>query len=214
MKKVWYIVKPGLTRVTVAALVEKGNNSVTMMTANPAFLAPNPLPNPTLVAVTTACDKLASAQAAYEFNKGKVEKEARDMAYEELKVIYRELGHYVQLASKGERDIILSAGFDTVKSPTPPIVPTVPRDVSAESTRVHGQVEVRWKASKGHRLYKVYQTEGDPTLETGWSLIAETGKVRLIVNDLTRFKTYSFRVVAIGAAGVSIPSEAASATAA
>lgn len=214
MKKVWYIVKPGLTRVTAAALVDKGRNCVTMMTANPAFLAPNPLPNPTLAAVTAACDKLDNAIQAYDFNRGKVEKEARDVAYEELKVIIRDLGNYVQLASKGEKDVILSGGFDVVKSPAPPSVPTVPGDVRADATKVTGQVEVRWKASKGHRLYKLFMTSGDPTQETGWELIAETGKVRYIVNGLTRFKTYSFRLVAVGAAGVSIPSEAASATAA
>lgn len=215
MKKVWYIVKPGFSRITAAALVSKGRNSVTLMTANPAFLAPNPAPtNPTLAQVTAACDKLEAAMDAYDFNRGKLEKEARDVAFEELKVVYRDLGGYVQMASKGEKDVIISAGFDTVKSPTPPIIPTVPGNVRAEATKVLGQIEVRFGASKGHRLYKVYMTTGDPTLETGWELIAETGKVSLLVNGLTRFKTYSFRVVAVGAAGMSIPSDAASATAA
>ncbi len=214
MKKVWYIVKPGLTRVTAKALVGKGRNSVTMMTGNPAFLAPNPLPNPTLAEVTAACDTLDAAIDAYDFNRGKLEKEARDLAYEELRVIYRDLGGYVQLASKGEKELIMSAGFETVKSPTPPSIPSVPGNVRAEATKVQGQVEVRFGASKGHRMYKLYMTTGDPTLDTGWELIAETGKVRYIVNGLTRFKTYSFRVVAVGAAGLSIPSDAASATAA
>ena len=214
MKKVWYIVKPGFSRMTAFLLVSKGRNSVTMMATNPAFLAPNPLPNPTLATVTAACDKLEAAMDAYDFNRGKVEKEARDLAYEELKVIYRDLGGYVQLASKGEKDVITGAGFETVKSPTPPVIPSVPGNVRAEATKVHGQIEVRFGASKGHRLYKIYMTIGDPTLETGWELIAETGKVRHIVNGLDRFKTYSFRVVAVGAAGMSIPSDAASATAA
>lgn len=216
MKKVWYIVKPGFSRVTAAALVSKGRNSVTMMTGNPAFLAPNPVPtNPTLAEVTAGCDKLEAAMDAYDFNRGKLEKEARDVAFNELKVLYRDLGGYVQMASKGEKDLILSAGFETVKSPTAPFIPTVPGNVRAEATKVQGQVEVRFGASKGHRLYKVYQTTGDPSaFDTAWDLIAETGKTRLIVNGLTRFKTYSFRVVAVGAAGMSIPSDAASATAA
>jgi hypothetical protein len=215
MKKVWYIVKPGFSRVTAAALVSKGRNSVTMMTANPAFLAPNPVPsNPTLAQVTAGCDKLEAAMDAYDFNRGKLEKEARDVAFNELKVLYRDLGGYVQMASKGEKDLIVSAGFETVKTPTAPFIPTVPGNVRAEATKVIGQIEVRFGASKGHRLYKVYMTTGDPTLETGWELIAETGKTRLIVNGLTRFKSYSFRVVAVGAAGMSIPSDAASAVAA
>jgi hypothetical protein len=214
MKKVWYIIKPGLSRVTATALVEKGRNHVTMMTGNAAFLAPNPVPNPSLATLTAACDKLDTANQAYAFNRGKVEKEARDLAYEELKVIIREMSGYVQLASKGEKDIILSAGFDTVKAPTSAGIPSVPADVRADATKVHGQIEVRWGASKGHRLYKLYQTDGDPTQEAGWVLIAETGKVRHIVDGLARFKTYSFRVVAVGSVGISIPSDAASATAA
>lgn len=127
---------------------------------------------------------------------------------------YRDLGGYVQLASKGEKDLILSAGFDTVKSPTPPVIPAVPGNVRAEATKVQGQIEVRWGASKGHRLYKLFMTKGDPTLETGWELLTETGKVRFVVDKLERFTTYSFRVVAVGAAGMSVPSDAASATAA
>lgn len=51
-------------------------------------------------------------------------------------------------------------------------------------------------------------------MEAGWELLLETGKVRQLVSGLNRFKTYSFRIVAVGAAGVSIPSDAASATAA
>ena len=101
-----------------------------------------------------------------------------------------------------------------MKSPTPPFIPTVPGNVRAEATKVMGQIEVRFGASKGHRFYKIYITIGYPALETGWELIAETGKVRYFVNGLTRFKTYSFRVVAVGAGGLSIPSDAASATAA
>lgn len=129
-------------------------------------------------------------------------------------MVYRDLGGYVQLASKGEKDLILSAGFDTVKSPTPPVIRAVPGTVRAEATKVQGQIEVRWGASKGHRLYKLFMTKGDPTLETGWELLTETGKVRFVVDKLERFTTYSFRVVAVGAASMSVPSDAGSATAA
>lgn len=215
MKKVWYIVKPGLTRVTAVILVEKGRNCVVMMKANPHFLAPNPLPNPTLAELSAACDKLDLANQAYSFNKGKLERDARDMAFEELKITMREVANYVQLASGGDKDIILSAGLDVVKSPSLPIViPATPGDVRAEATRAQRQIEVRWGASKGHRLYRLYMTEGDPTSETGWEVVAETGKVRHLVTGLERFKTYSFRVIAVGSQGSSIPSDAASATAA
>lgn len=214
MQKIWYFVKLGLARITPADLVLKVRNCVSMMTGNPAFAAPNPLPDPTLAEVTAAIDTLDTAEQAYAFNRGKVEKEARDTAFRAAKEIFHLLGGYVQLASGGNKEIILSAGLDVERNPTAAGVPTAPNNVRAEATKVFGQIIVRWGASKGRRVYKVYQTEGDPSLETGWELIASTGKVRLVVDGLDRFKTYSYRVVAEGVAGLSIPSDAATATAA
>lgn len=214
MKKIWYFVKLGITRITPSGLVTKVRNCVSMMTANPAFAAPNPLPDPTLAEVTAAIDKLDTAEQAYAFNRGKLEKDARDLAFQEAKEIFHLLGGYVQLASGGDKEIILSAGLDVERNPTAAGVPPAPGNVRAVATQVLGQIIVRWGASKGRRIYKVYQTEGDPSLETGWELIAQTGKVRLVVDGLDRFKTYSFRVVAEGVAGLSIPSDAATATAA
>lgn len=210
MKKVVYIVKPGFTRVTFKALVGKARNSVTMMTGNPAFATPNP----SLASVTAATDKLVAADDTYTFTRSKLAKEDRDLAFADLKNLYRDLGAYVQVASEGNKDVILSAGFDVVRRPEPPVLPEAPLKVLAKATIYHGELEVRWGASKGRRLYKLYQTEGDPSLETGWELIAETGKNRMLVKGLERFKTYSFRVVAVGAAGESPASDAASATAA
>lgn len=215
MKKVWYIVRLGITRVTATALVEKGRNMVTMMTANPAFMAPNPLPDPTLAEFTAALDKLDKAAQVYAFNRGKVEKEARDVAYAEMKNLFHYMGGYVQMASQGVKDVIISAGLDVTASPSAPALPTVPGDVRAEATKARKQILVRWNASKGHRLYRVFQTEGDPSKDdTVWEVIAETGKNRLLVDALESFKTYSYRIVAVGSLGNSIPSDAASAIAA
>ena len=210
MKKVVYIVKPGLTRVTFKALVGKARNSVKMMTGNPAFANPNP----PLADVEAGADKVETADDTYNFTRSKVVKEERDSAFASLKSIYRDLGGYVQMVSGGDKELILSAGFDVVRRPEPPALPAAPLNVIAKATIYHGELEVRWGGSKGRRLYKLYQTEGDPSLETGWELIAETGKNRMLVKGLERFKTYSFRVVAVGAAGESPASDAASATAA
>ncbi|MBL7983194.1 MAG: fibronectin type III domain-containing protein [Flavobacteriales bacterium] len=210
MKKVVYIVKPGIARVTFKALVGKARNSVTMMTGNPAF----PTPNPTLDMVTEGADKLAKADEAFDFTRSKLAKTDRDNAFADMKSLYRDLGAYVQVASEGKKELIESAGFDVVRRPEPPALPEAPQNVMALATKYFGEIEVRWGASKGRRIYKLYQTEGDPSVETGWELIAETGKNRMLVKGLERFKTYSFRVVAVGAAGVSTASDAASATAA
>jgi hypothetical protein len=164
--------------------------------------------------VSSEADTLEAADAAYEFNGGKVEKEARDVAFETLKASYRDLGAYVQTVCGGSKEVILGAGMNVRKAPSQPVLPSTPPNVQAAPTKYFGELDVRWGASTNHRIYKVYQTEGDPSLETGWELIAETGKNRLLVKGLERFKTYSFRVVALGAAGLSPASDAATATAA
>ena len=170
--KIWYFVKLGIASATPMGLVQKVRNSVNMIATNPAFLAPNPLPDPSLGAVTTAIDKLELAEQAYDFNHGKLEKEARDVAFKEAKEIFHLLGGYVQLASGGDKEMILSAGLDVERTPEPSEVPPVPSNVRAEATKVHGQIIVRCGGSKNRRVYKVYRTEGDPSLETGWELIA------------------------------------------
>jgi len=210
MKKIQYIVTLGFDRVTVKGLVGKARNSVTMMTGNPLY----PDPDPKLESITSNADALAAADEAYDFNRGRLEKENRDVAFNALKSNYRNLGAYVQVASGGDKDAIMSAGFGVRREPTRFGIPQAPLNVLAAATRFQRQLEVSWAASKGRILYKVYQTMGDPTLEEGWELIAETGKTRLLVDGLERFKTYSYRVVAMGAAGASPASDAASATAA
>lgn len=210
MKKVQYIVSLGIDRVSVKALVGKARNSVTMMTGNPVY----PNPEPKLETITELADKLAAADEAYDFNRGKLEKDQRDLSFQDLKMGYRNLGAYVQVASNGDKEAILAGGFDVRRSAHPLGIPQAPLNVLAMATRFQRQLEVRWGASKGRLLYKVYQTMGDPTLETGWELIAETGKTRLLVDGLERFHTYSYRIVAVGAAGASPASDAASATAA
>ncbi|MBK9764651.1 MAG: fibronectin type III domain-containing protein [Flavobacteriales bacterium] len=214
MKKVWYFVKLGIAGITPKDLVNKIRYCVNKMTANPAYMAPNPIPDPSLGEVTAAVDKLEAAEQAYVFNGGRVAKDLRDVAFQEAKDIFHLMGGYVQLASGSDLETILSAGLEVESKPMPKPAPLAPTNVRAIATKVLGQIIVLFGGSKGRRVYKVYQTEGDPSLETGWELIAETGKVRVVVDGLDRFKTYSFRVVAEGVAGVSVPSDAASATAA
>ncbi len=214
MKNGWHIVSLGIARVSANELVSKMRNSVTLMTDNPAFMEPNRPPAPSLAQVTTIIDQLAEAEQTYAFNSGKIDKVVRDMNFQTAKQQYHLLGRYVQGASNGDKAIILSAGMEVVRRSQPSAVPPPPQNVRAASTHVHGQIILRYGASKGHRVYKIYRTLGDPSLETGWEQIGQTGKVRFVVSGLARFTTYSFRVIAEGVAGASIPSEAASATAA
>ncbi len=210
MKKVWYVVKMGLTRVTVKALASKVRNTITMMTGNPAFV--NPVPS--LATVTGIVDKLDAAVQAYDFTRSRLDKDKRDDLFQELKDTYKELGSWVQAESKGDRDLIASAGFETEKERTPIGELPAPGNVKAKATPFNDRLEVRWSAVKGRNMYYLYMCSGDPNEEANWKLAFATTKNRVLVNDLTPYTTYYFRVTAQGAAGVSPASDVAKAVAA
>lgn len=205
-----FTVSLGFTNVTPAALLDKGRNHVVMLTGNADF----PTPTPATAVLTAGCDKLEAASNAYNFNRGKLEKEARDVAFTELKALIRELGGYVQSNCKGEKDLILSTGFD-VRRPSEPVgeLPA-PGNVIATTTLFPGRIDVRWDGVKGRSAYEVYINDGDPSSESGWKLLVVTPKTRFIATSLTSNKTFAFRIVAIGPVGASPVSDVAIAKAA
>jgi len=210
MKKVFYVVKLGHSRVTAVALVDKSRTNVTMMTGNAAYATPDP----SLIEITTAADALDSAIQAYDFSRSRLDKEQRDTGFATLKDLRTRLGGYVQTASKGDQALITSAGFQTEKTAQPFGVLPAPQNVRALVMPFPGQLEVRFGGVKGRIAYQVFICSGDPKEEADWSLYATTGKNRLVVNKLESDKVYFFRVVAIGAAGASPVSDSATAKAA
>ncbi|MGV9012507.1 MAG: fibronectin type III domain-containing protein [Flavobacteriales bacterium] len=210
MKKVFYIVKLGHSRVTPVALVDKSRTNVTMMTGNATYATPNP----TLAAITSSTNKLDTAIQAYDFTRSRLDKETRDTTFNELKELRTLLGSYVQNESAGEQSLISSAGFETEKVRQPKGVLSAPQNVRAIQMPYPGQIEVRFDGVNGRNAYQLFVCSGDPKIEGDWALWATTGKNRVVVNELASDKVYFFRVVAIGAAGASPVSDSATAKAA
>ena len=210
MATIIYTVRLGFSGVNPGALVEKGRNHVVMLTGNVTY----PTPAPTLVAITAACDALDLANQAYEFNRGKLEKQTRDSAFLVLKDLIRELGGYVQSKCNGDKDLILSAGFDVRRSNDPIGQLPAPQNMRAIVTPYPGRLEVRWKGVRGRLMYQLYITHKDPLDPTGWTLLLQSSKNRHTVDGLESNTVYTFRAVALGAAGASPLSDIASAKAA
>ena len=205
-----YTVRLGFTGSTATALVEKGRNHVTMLTGNINF----PTPTPTLLVITAACNALDVANQAYDFNRGKLEKQTRDSAYAALKDLIRELGGYVQANCNGDKDLILSTGFDT-RRPNDPVGPlNAPKDMRARVTPYPGRLEVRWNGVRGRLMYQLYITDIDPLDPMGWKLLLQSSKNRHTIEELVSNTVYTFRTVALGTAGPSPVSDIASAKAA
>ncbi len=205
-----FTVKLGLVGLTSAALVEKGRNTVTMLTGNATYATPTP----TLAAITAACDKLEAANKEVLFNGGKVSFEAKRVAVVVLEALLKELAGYVQAISGGDKAKILSAGFDVRKSAEPVGTLPAPQDLIAHISELTGTIDLDWKRVGGTRIYQVFMTTGDPTLSTGWTKVAMGTKTRIAISNLKTGQFYSFRVNAVGVAGESAMSETAIAMAA
>lgn len=210
MKKQYYTVKLGHTRVGFEGLVDKARTNVTMLTGNATY----PSPIPTLAVVTAAADRLDTAVQAYEFSHSRLDKQERDIAYTALKGLRQDLGGYVQTVSNGDPEQITSAGFEMLAVPKPVGQLAAPQDVQAMVRAYPGSLELRYRGVRGRLAYQVYLCEGDPLVEKNWQLHTITGKNRLLFDGLESGKSYFFRVEALGAAGVSPVSDIASAKAA
>ena len=210
MKKVWYAVKLGHSRITFATLASKSATNVTMLTGNANY----PTPIPTLAVFGAAVTRLKKAIEDYGFTRSRVDKEERDFAFADLKALRADLGGYVQTVSNGDAELITSAGFETEKVRQPLGQLPAPPNVRALVTLYPGRLDVRFGGVKGRSIYEVYICSGDPKVEADWQLHTKTGKNRLVVDELESGKEYFFRVVALGAAGASPASDVASAKAA
>lgn len=206
MAQATYTVRLG-TGVTATVLVEKGRHHIAKLTGNPDFTDPTP----PLIDLNAKCDELDASNQACQFNGGKVDLLTRDSLYRELKVMIQELGGYVQANCKGDRDLILSTGFDVRKQGQPLGELPAPQNVRAVATPYPGRLDVRWDGVRGNLLYQLWMTEGDPAVDKDWTMLVQTSRNRHTEEKLESHKVYSFRVVAIGAAGASPVSDIATA---
>ncbi len=192
-----FTVKLGITNITPANLVEKGRTLVTDCTANANFTLPAGL----LTGMSTACDNLEKANSQVLNNGGKSDTLLRDTRVREVRAQIKVLGAYVQAQSGGDRLKIASAGFEVHKSAAPAGVLPAPKNLRARPGKLPGEVDLRWGGVKEHLVYELDITSGDPTVETGWALVATIGRNFHTLTGLTTDKRYAFRVRAVGAAG-------------
>ena len=199
MKKVYYVVRPGVDRITPYAILVKTRNAATKMAGNPHFV--NPVP--ALATVSLACDTLEAAIAAFVLNPGPRERSERFQAFELVKGIYLDLCGYVQAASNGSLSIIESAGMEVRKTSAPVGQLPAPVRLLASATEYPGRIDIRWGGVKGRSGYYVFICAGDPNVEANWSQLVFTTRNRFSATGLSTDKMYYFRVNAVGPIGAS-----------
>lgn len=189
-------IKIGMSGFNIPQNIERSRTIQSSMTGNANF----PTPNPTLVFVKTTTDALDGAfQEASHRDSVKIQ--LRDLRYKEFKAVMNQLAAYVQNASGGDAEKILSSGFDVVSrgNPLPPLQMVL--NLRLESGTNSGKIIARWDKVVGAKIYVVEITE-DPLVEDNFKTIGPSSKTRFEFTNLTPGKKYWVRVAGIGKDGI------------
>ena len=103
----------------------------------------------------------------------------------------------VQDLSNGDEKLILSAGFEVKRKPTPVGLLERPENVIAKAGPTRGSLEVSWNVVPNAYLYEVQYTEAPSTEDSKWLHTSNT-KRKIVLDSLTRGKAYSIQVAAAG----------------
>lgn len=187
------LVKLEWSRRTVSDKLLKTQFIIQQMTANIATFA---TPNPPLVDVEAAKDALADAAVNAQAG-GVALTLAKNNAENALDELISQLSSYVQNISGGDGAIILQAGMDVRKEPSPIPTPEQVQNLDAFPTRTEGEVQLDWDPLGRNYFYQVEMFVEDD--DTGfWSKLTVSSKSKFSVTGLSTGTVYRFRVAGIG----------------
>lgn len=188
------LIKLGWNRLTTSEKLLKGEYIVQQMTANAAVF---PTPNPALADVTTARDNLGAAAVAAEGG-GYALTFAKNEAEKVYDGLIAQLAAYVQNISAGDASIILQAGMQVRKTPSPVPPPEQVENLSAVPTLTAGQIQLNWDTLGRNYVYQVEQFVPDSGGDGIWNKIGLPSKSKFTVENLTTGTVYRFRVAGVG----------------
>lgn len=184
-------------RKPVAQQVEKARELIVKTTNNPDL----PNPTPTLADMTSAADNLE--QASIDALSGDKDKKAimriRRIA---LYLMVVKFADYVQTESGGDEEIILSAGFEVRKQPSPRPIPAIPSTVKVRPASHEGQLVVVVKPVSNAKAYLFRMYQGSLN-EAPVIIGVSVHNGRFVVQNLNSLTRYWFSVCAVNASGSS-----------
>lgn len=195
MKKPIVRVSLAFARRVAIFVLAFARNVVKLMTNNLNY----PTPSPTLASVTAAADDLEEAiQNA--FDGGKIAIATRNAALVTLVGILRDLALYVQGHCSNSLSILLSSGFDAVRTPQPSGQLLPPENVTLYRTTISGELGLRMKRVTNALNYTIQMAESP---EGPWTDKAISSTTRVSFTGLTPGKVYWARAAANGTKGSS-----------
>jgi len=180
-------------KIPIPDKVGRGLNVGICMDGNPNF----PTPDVPLGDLSDATDLLETSYVAA-LSGDRQKKAAMHRAEATWDQLMRDQAMYVDRIAKGDRAMILSAGFNVSKQPDPPLRP----EFSVVRGDKPGSVIVRCKAIKGAYSYVwQYCMVTLSETEAGWTFAEATGKATAVLYDYTLAVKYWFRVAPVLAEG-------------
>ena len=191
-------VKMGLTTKTTNQLIPYIQNHIEMMTGNPNFTTPQP-PAADFLTLFNAYQEAALAAINAE-SAWKDAVAARDQLRTDITAAMTVRGAYVQEASNGNRQVILSSGLGAKNPPTPVTSLAAPTNLRIDLNGEAGLMKIRWDVVPNAKTYAL-QCSRDVTPRV-WEPL-DSGTKTLVTKTLEVGVTYVFRVAAIGKPGQS-----------
>ncbi len=177
-------------RYTDANLQLKAEQILNALTDNPAFTEPQP----TLATLKSCSEKFSNAltEAASGSKEAIVRK---NDVRTELEGVLKHLAGYVQIVSQGDEALILSAGFDVRKKPSPVGILEKPKSLTVRPGKNSGSVELISSIVPNARFYIFEYVEAPIGDGSRWQQVVHT-RHNLLLEGLESRKEYAFRVAA------------------
>ncbi len=189
-------IKIGFSTLDVPKQIERSRLIQTAMTGNASYATPVP----SLATVKTATDNL---EASYNESRGRDKNKVQIMKLRraEMLALIIQLAAYVQSTSNGDKETILSSGFDVITRgvPQPPVGQVLNLRVSKGT--VSGTVKLLWDRMPGARVY-VIEVSTDPFGPETFEPRGVSTKSRFELDKLKPGNKYWMRVAAIGLNGL------------
>jgi hypothetical protein len=175
-------------KFTNPVLTDKAQTVINALTGSSVI----PTPTPSVASLQTAVDDLRDAMTAANTG-GAAQREIRDQKRVALIDLIKQEAAYVSMVANGDVAVMLEAGFDVSKIPSP-IGPLPKPDKFVVTSPREGALALSLKKIQGAKYYQYeYKKVGD----TKWSVFSSP-KTKVVIEGLESVTVYIARVLPLG----------------